>query len=502
MKLSLFSPASRRTVPGTATCSTANSVRRLPGRFLSALLLAFVSAAACLSLPVHAEQADTTFNGNGRRIYGTGNLAFRAVAALPLPSGKVVSVFQFPTYSGFCDEPRCIALMRISATGGFDGIATFGNGLEEVTAAAVDSLGRIVVVAQTTTGANGRDIHVARFHSDSLLLDQSFGGGTGWTRVSYNSRDEYPASVAIDSQNRIVVAGSVSYSATDTDFLFVRLLESGALDTSFNGSGRRAVSFDLSGGAILDQANGVTIAANGDIVAVGTALDSAASRVRVAVVRLKPDGSYQTSFCPSGCQFNAGYSAIREGRTVYVFGAQTAHADEGLAIDAISTGGYVIAGATYADNGSNRRGALARFTDAGVYLSEAIGASLGDNGVYNAVKVANAAATRILVAGNSGPDNNFLLLQAFNANLQPLVGYGDCHPQNNGFCPIFAGNNSLADHGPDVGRSLAIDAQGRPLLQAQGVAQPGGLPAVMTARYTNTGGPAPGGPIFSNGFEN
>lgn len=467
-------------------------------RLSSLTILVAILVMFCLPATARAEQADATFNGNGRYIYGeTGSLTFRAVATLPLPDGKVVAVFQFPTFSGFCAEPRCIALARFSAMGTLEQVATFANGLEQVAAAAVDWSGRVVVVAQTTAGANGRDVHVARFRADTLSRDTGFAGGTGWTNVSYNTRDEYPAAVAIDAQDRIVVAGSFSLSATDTDFGLLRLRSNGTLDTSFNGNGMRAVAFDLSGSMILDQANAVMIAGNGDILAVGTAWDATASRVRVAVARLKSDGSFQTSFCPSGCQFNAGYSAIREGRTVYQFGAQTTHSDEGLAIDAVAAGGYVIAGATYADNGSNRRGAVARFTDAGAYLGEAIGASLGDNGVYNSVKVVDAAATRILVAGNSGPDDNFLLVQAFGSSLQALASYGDCHPQNNGFCPIFG--NGLGDNGPDVGRSLTLDALGRPLLQAQGVALPGGLPAILIARFTNTGGPRPD-LIFRNGF--
>ena len=457
---------------------------------------ACIAVAACVATSARAEQIDTTFNGNGRYIYGqTGTLAFRAVAALPLPDGKVVSVFQFPTFATHCTASRCIALARFKADGTLEQVATFDNDIEEVVAAAVDGNGRIVVVARTNSGPNGRDIHVARYQSDSLSRDLTF-AGTGWVRASFNLRDEYPTSVAIDAQNRIVVAGSVSFSATDTDFGFLRLRNDGVPDTSFNASGWRPVSFDLSSNMRLDQANAVAIAGNGDIVAVGTALDASASLVRVAVTRLKSDGSYQGNFCPSGCSFNAGYSTLLAGRTIYRFGSNDTHADEGLSIDTIAAGGYVIAGATYADNGGNRRGALARFTEVGGYVAETIGASLGDNGIYHSVKVADATATRILVAGNSGPSDNFLLLQAFNGNLTPIANYGDCHPQNNGFCPIFG--TGLGDHGPDLGRSVAIDALGRPLLQAQGVAVSGGLPALMVARYTNANGPTA---LFGNGFE-
>ena len=460
--------------------------------------LATLVALLCLPATSRAEQADATFAYNGRYVYGpTGTLAFRAVANLPLPDGKVLAVFQFPTYTGFCAEPRCITLARFDAAGTLEQVNTFANGLEQVTAAAIDSSGRVVVVAQTTTGANGRDMHIARFRPATLSRDLSFAGGTGFVNVSYNSRDEYPAAVAIDALDRIVVVGSYSIGTTDTDFGFLRLRSDGTIDTSFNGTGRRAVPFDLSGAVILDQANAVSIANDGDILAVGTAFDAAVSRVRAAVVRLRSDGTFDTSFCPTGCAFNAGYASINQGRTVYQFGAATAHSDEGLSIDAIAGGGYVIAGANYADDGSNRRGALARFSDAGAFVNERIATSLGENGVFNSVRAVGANGARILVAGNSGPDDNYLLVQAYDAALQPIANYGNCHAQSNGFCPIFA--NSLGDAGPDVGRSLAIDALGRPLLQGQGVASSGGLPAIMIARYTNTSGPLPD-LIFRNGF--
>ena len=468
-------------------------------RLSSVLILASCAVAASLHAPLRAEVADPAFNATGRYLYGeNGTLAFRAVANLPLPDGKVVAVFQFPTFAGFCAEPRCITLARFSAGGTLEQVATFANGIEEVTAAAVDSSGRVVVVAQTTPGITGRDVHVARFNPATLSRDTSFAAGAGWRTVSFNARDEYPAAVAIDAADRIVVAGAASLTASDSDFLFFRLRSDGTLDPGFNGGGIRAVAFDLPGGLPLDQANAVAIANDGDIIAVGNALDSNASRVRVAVTRLRSDGSYETGFCPSACAFNAGYAAIAQGRTIYQFGAQTAHSDTGLALDTIAAGGYVIAGATYADDGSNRRGAVARFNEAGAYAAETLGVSLGDNGVFNSVRAVDGAGTRILVAGNSGPADNFLLVQAYDGSLLPVVNYGNCHAQNNGFCPIFG--NGLGDNGPDVGRALTIDALGRPLLQAQGIANAGGLPAIMVARYTNTSGPRPDR-IFSNGFQ-
>jgi hypothetical protein len=50
--------------------------------------------------------------------------------------------------------------------------------------------------------------------------------------------------------------------------LLARSSESGSLDTSFSGDGRKRTSF--AGTSALDQANGVALQRDGRIVAVGT----------------------------------------------------------------------------------------------------------------------------------------------------------------------------------------------------------------------------------------
>jgi uncharacterized delta-60 repeat protein len=463
---------------------------------MSRILLA-VFALLIAATAARAETADASFGTNGRYIYGgAGTLEFRAVATLPIPGGRVVSVFQFPPFEGFCAVPACLALARFNENGVLDRVRTFDNNLEEVTAAAVDNSGRIVVVARTNSGAAGRDIHVARFLISDLERDLSFAGGTGWANFSYNARDEYPRSVAIDRSDRIIVGGTFTFSDTDTDFGFTMIKSDGTLDTNFNNSGHRAVAIDIATSIRLDVGNAVAIADNGDIIGVGNAFDANVSRVRVAVVRLKPNGSLQPTFCPSGCNYNAGYSTINSGRTIYQFALDTTHSDEGLAIDTYKDG-YVIAGATYNDDGSNRRAVLARFDNAGDLKNERITASLGNNGVFNSVKAIGSPPTRYVAAGNSGADNNFLMVQAFTQTLNFETGYGDCQPNNNGFCPIFA--SLLADWGPDIGRSISIDARGRVLLAGQGISTEGSKSQVMTARFTNDTGPLPD-VIYRSGF--
>lgn len=466
---------------------------------LSALVVLAGLAAALPAAPLRAELPDSTFNGSGRYIYGDDTLNFRAVATLPLPTGQVVSVFEFPTFPGFCTEQVCIGMVLFSAQTGLPELfRARAAGLERVTAAAIDNSGRIVVVGQTVSGATGRNVSVSRFETSDLAFDPLFGGGTGKTVVSYNALNEFPTAVAVDRRDRIVVVGSFTISPTDTDFGVIRLRSNGTLDPSFFTTGQRIVPFDLGPTAQFDQANAVAIGNDGRILIAGVALDSTISRLRVGLVRLLANGNYDSAFCSPSCSVgsNLGFGTINGGRTVYYFGANTPHSDEALAIDTLGNGGFVVAGHTFDIGGGARRAAIARFGADGNYLGETFHDGLGANATFRSVRVVDAASTRIVVAGDSGPDGNYMLVQAFGSTLQPESGFGNCLAANSGFCLIVG--TGLGDAGPDQGRSIAVDVGGRALFQGQGVAAAGNLANVLTARFTNSNGPRRD-VIFRNG---
>src|SRR5262249_17528446 len=73
------------------------------------------------------------------------------------------------------------------------------------------------------------------------MLDPTFGvGGLVSTRFPCLS-DDYARAVAIDSQDRIIVAGNTGDQA-HSDFAIARYMPSGALDTSFGGTGVVTIS--------------------------------------------------------------------------------------------------------------------------------------------------------------------------------------------------------------------------------------------------------------------
>jgi len=163
-----------------------------------------------------------------------------------------------------------------------DGRATveFG-GTDTATAVAIDSLGRIVVVGNTTAGTN---VAVARF-TPTGDLDATF-DGDGKLTIDYAGTDTANA-VAIDpTTGKIVVAGG-----NGADFALARINPAdGSLDATFDTDGKRFV--DL--GAV-DLANAVAIDSTGRIVVAGT------SGSNFGVARLlAADGANDNSFDSDG----------------------------------------------------------------------------------------------------------------------------------------------------------------------------------------------------------
>jgi uncharacterized delta-60 repeat protein len=451
---------------------------------------------ATAPMAAHAETFDTSFSGDGRAVLTSSTTNYRAVAALPMPNGEVVQVLATGTFVS-CPDPACAAALRYSATGNVINSIVPPFGLSSVEAAAVDASGRIVIVGTIAGGANGVDIAVARLNPD-LSLDGTFSGDAVAT-FDLGGGNNYAKAVAIDRFDNIVVVGSTFLSPTDSDFLVMRVRSNGSVDTTFNTTGFARLSFDL-GSLPLDQANAVAIGNDGRIVIGGVALDSSISRLRVAMARLLPNGGYDTTFCNGGCSTNAGYNALRDGRTIYYFGSNSGHADELSGIEALGNGGFVIAGATFANDGSNRRGAIARFAPGGTYESESLQAGLAGNATFRSVRSADAAGTRLLISGTSGPGDNFFLLQAFTSSLTPLANYGgsSCVPDNSSFC--FSISSALGDVGPDSAAVLHLDSSGRPLFSGDGIANAGETTTTLiTARLTNSSGPKPDR-IFRSGF--
>lgn len=465
---------------------------------LKPLLAAIVllgSTATC----VGAEHADNTYSDDGRYIEIAPTADRRAIAMLEMPDGQVVQVSSVDNSCG--GSPQCPRLTYLTSAGVYInsiGVALSSTtGFESIAAAAIDSHGRVIVVGTSTPSVGGRNFRVLRF-TPAGDLDTSF-AGDGNTDVDFFGIDDYPTAVAVDANDNVVVVGQAGIAATDTDFGVARLRGSdGTPDNTFSGDGKATAFFDLGSSQTFDVPKAVALAAGGGRIAIaGIAFDSAINRFRVALARFNGNGSTDTTFCNPTCSMQGSYTAINSGKRVYYFGANTAHSDTASGIALAGNGDLYVVGETYATDGSGKRAAIAHFTAAGDYIAEALNDGLGDNAAYRSVQLSDASAQRVLVAGDSGPTGNFLLLQAFSSGLSPLAGYGDCLATT-AFC--FIGAADLADNGPDEAMALTLDRTGRPLFAGTVVLSAGEYEKALFVRFTNATGPRPD-LIFRNGFQ-
>jgi uncharacterized delta-60 repeat protein len=117
-------------------------------------------------------------------------------------------------------------------------------------------------------------------------LDTSF-DGNGKKAISFGGTDEARI-VLVQADGRIVVAGGGS---AGNAFCVARLRANGRLDTAFGSGGKRRIGF----GGDQEGAFGGALQPDGKIVLVG---DS--DLTRVAVARLNPDGSLDATFAGDG----------------------------------------------------------------------------------------------------------------------------------------------------------------------------------------------------------
>jgi len=143
--------------------------------------------------------------------------------------------------------------------------------------------GDIVVAGDSSSGTG---IYLAGLNPGTGAVDTSF-GSSGYVNAPLSGNPS-GLSVALDSSGKILVAGSDS-----GDFSVVRFTSSGSLDTSFNSTGEATVSL---GGT--DKAYAVAPGPGGTIVAAGVAVISGSNDA--ALIRLTSSGALDTSFNSTG----------------------------------------------------------------------------------------------------------------------------------------------------------------------------------------------------------
>ena len=220
---------------------------------------------------------DTSFGNSGRVVASFGTLNTAAAVAVQPSDGKIVVAGYASGSSG-----TSLVLARYTTAGALDatfgtaGIVTspIGNG-GAIAAMAIQSDGKIVLAGTVVRAATGPDFLLVRFLA-SGALDSSF-GASGFPNLSASvttdfGGQDHATSLAIGSNGTIVVAGQ-SQAFLDSYFVIARYTAGGLLDNTFGSSGRVTTNFVASdhGGSTGDAALGVAVQSDGKIVVVGRA---------------------------------------------------------------------------------------------------------------------------------------------------------------------------------------------------------------------------------------
>lgn len=199
---------------------------------------------------VPAGQLDPTFSGDGYLIDSLGLFSPTFEDVVVQPDGKVLAV----GHTSPVNLPRVPLVARFNADGTLD--TTFngtgynqlrmGSGFGKFFAAALQG-DKLIAVGEGTDGLVGEQTVIARFNADGTL-DPTF-DQDGLLFLNASPNDEHAYAVAVRPDNKLVVAGSAQVQAGSSQYraLVLRLLENGALDTSFGGTGK--VEVDLGDGS-------------------------------------------------------------------------------------------------------------------------------------------------------------------------------------------------------------------------------------------------------------
>ena len=285
-----------------------------------------------------AGDLDFTFGSNsGKTRISVGSSSAHSSKLLQQPDGKLL-VVGYAVIGVSTD----VALMRLLPDGSLDttfnssGIVTTDNGGngDFGMALALQPDGRIVVAGYTTNGTNS-DFLLLRYNSDGTP-DSSFNSG-GIVVTPLGGGDDTAAGVAVQSDGGIVVAGT-TWNGTDNDFAVVRYTSAGALDTTFNLTGKVVTDF---GGNLNESVSGMALQGSGRIVVAGTSgLGGAAVACYTSV------GALDTGFNSTGLVTTANGMSVK-------------------AVALQSDGKIVVAGSTVNGSGNNDF-TLLRYTGAGM----------------------------------------------------------------------------------------------------------------------------------------
>lgn len=167
--------------------------------------------------------------------------------------------------------------------------------------AAIAPDGSLLVGGTLTMGGN-QDFGLCRFDIDGSL--DAFPNGLQCVKVAFDlngvggTKADVLGDIAVQTDGKIVLAGSANFNATLTRSAVARLDTNGDLDSAFN-SGAGKVTYGTPNGTSA-MLRSVAIARNGKLIVAGETVLQGFSDTDFLVVRLESDGTIDETFADDG----------------------------------------------------------------------------------------------------------------------------------------------------------------------------------------------------------
>lgn len=277
-------------------------------KLLLLISLSILSSAIC----ANPGDLDTTFGMNGGYIipdFGAAGRDERPRDSIVQADGKIIVVGRTETATANIYD---LLVARYNADGtpdtafSGDGFHTvdFGGQFDTGNAVAIQTDGKIVVAGGI--GDSSFFSYVLRFNTDGTL-DTSF-DTDGIARLTGPGE---ALSVAIQTNGNIVFTAAFDDIFGGYRFSVARLNANGSPDTTFDGDGQLTISPNVY------FPHGLALQTDGKIIVAGTSSTSSSSQ-DVALIRLNSDGTYDTTFDGDGIVQTVVPSEDSEARSVII----------------------------------------------------------------------------------------------------------------------------------------------------------------------------------------
>jgi uncharacterized delta-60 repeat protein len=468
-----------RTQPATQTCSVANGTGTVNGADVTSVSVTCSSDTYAVGGTVTGLSGTVVLQNNGAddlSLTANGPFVFATMLAdgsaydvtvLTQPAGQFCSM---ANGSGTIDgadvgdvEVTCGESGVPDETFGTDGVVIHEVDGDSEPFMAMDSTGRIVLAGERITlDADLNHNMLIRMFTEDGELDTTFGtdGIVTWDGTEGVNCEDKANTVTFDGTDRVVAAG-YSVCGSDSSMVIWRYNADGSPDTSFDEDG--VVMHAVASSSFF--AYGVTVDADGRVLATGVVVDAAFERDLI-VLRYEPDGTPDATFGTGGY---ASFDNVAEGGGW----------DEGYGIIVDGSGRILVTGHSDGDPdapasfdmvilGLEEDGTLDTTFDGDGIVSHHNAA--GGDGWDTGWDIALDGSGRILVTGSSmSPDlDDDMVIWRYTSDgtLDATFGTGG----------VVVHDSAAGANGSDVGYALVVDGEGRILVTGNSDSDPAPSP--------------------------